>query len=186
MPRSYLLVGPPGTGKSAAIAYLSRELGLSSLRVDLTALARHHYHAEVSVAASLETLLELLRPDLMVIDDLDRVTTGGAMLHFLERASRTCKVVMASANCADKMMGAALRPGRFDDIIRVDRLDPEVLAELLGDDRELAERLAEAPVAYVAEFVKRRAVLGRERAVEELAELLERQRAIDARTDDGD
>jgi hypothetical protein len=186
MPRSYLLVGPPGTGKSAAIAYLSRELGLSSLRVDLTALARHHYHAEVSVAASLETLLELLRPDLMVIDDLDRVTTGGAMLHFLERASRTCKVVMASANCADKMMGAALRPGRFDDIIRVDRLDPEVLAQLLGDDRELTARLAEAPVAYVAEFVKRRAVLGRERAVEELEELLERQRAIDARTDDGD
>ena len=108
------------------------------------------------------------------------------MLHFLERASRTCRVVMASANCADNMMGAALRPGRFDDIIRVDRLDPEVLGRMLGDDPELAERLAEAPVAYVAEFVKRRAVLGLDRAIAELDELLDRHRAIDARTDDGD
>jgi hypothetical protein len=182
--RSVLLVGPPGTGKSVGIRYLTRRLDLSTLRIDLAVLSRHH-HSDRLVAASLETLLKLLRPEAMILDDLDRVHAGGELLHFLELAARRCKLLIASANCADNMMGAALRPGRFDDVVRVERLDREVLRRLLGSDEDLCERLSTLPVAYLAEFLKRRRVLGRAVALAELEELSARCAKLNQRTDGG-
>lgn len=75
-------------------------------------------------------------------------------------------------------MGAAVRPGRFDDIVRVDRLDPVVLRTLLAADADLHERLATLPAAYVVEFATRRRVLGREQALVELDELIDRAKQI--------
>lgn len=182
-PRSYLLAGPPGTGKSLAIRWLVEELGLSSVRIDLAVLARLHGSHSPNLATSLETLLRLLRPRAMILDDLDRVAVTAALLAFLELAQKTCQVVIASANSVDKMMGAALRPGRFDDIVKVDRLDPDVLRRLLGDDDALFERLAPLPAAYVVEIVKRVRVLGRERALGELDELVKRSAQIGTSAD---
>ena len=180
--RSYLLAGPPGTGKSMAIRWLVDSLGLSSVRIDLAVLARLHGSHSPNLATSLETLLRLLRPRAMILDDLDRVTITAALLAFLELAQRTCAVVIASANSVDKMMGAALRPGRFDDIITVDRLDSDVLRKLV-DDEALFDRLAPLPAAYVVEYVKRRRVLGRERALGELDDLVKRSGQIAASND---
>lgn len=181
--RSYLLGGPPGTGKSMAIRWLVDELGLSSVRIDLAVLARLHGTHSPNLATSLETLLRLLRPRAMILDDLDRVSVTAALLAFLELAQKTCKVVIASANSVDKMMGAALRPGRFDDIVTVDRLDLDVLRKLIDHDALLFERLAPLPAAYVVEFAKRQRVLGRERALVELDELIERSGRIAASAD---
>jgi hypothetical protein len=184
-PRSCLLVGPPGTGKSMAIRWLTRRLGVSSVRVDLGVLARVHGEwNRADIAASLETVLKLLRPEALILDDLDRIRVGGELLAFLEMAARTCRLVLASANCPRKMLGASLRPGRFDELITVDRLDPDVLRQLLGADADLFDRLAPLPAAYVAEFLKRRRVLGRDRAVAEIAELEERRTFVDSLTDD--
>ncbi len=173
-PRAYLLAGPPGTGKSMAIRWLVAELGLTSLRIDLAVLAKLHGYANVALATSLETLLYLLRPQVMILDDLDRISVTAPLLAFLELAQRTCQVVIGSVNSVEKLMGAALRPGRFDEIIKIERLDPDVLRRLLGDDVDLFDRLAELPAAYVVEFVKRRRVLGRAVALVELDELLHR------------
>ncbi len=198
--RSYLLAGPPGTGKSLAIRWLVRRLGLTSVRIDLSVLAKMHgYHGSETIANRLETVLQLLRPEVMILDDLDRVASSGPLLHFLELALRTCRVVMASANAPDKMMGAALRPGRFDEILQVDRLDPEVLRGLLAgssggggggvggdDDSDLFDRLAPLPAAYVAEFLKRRRVLGRAVAEAEIADLERRCGIVAEKTEAGD
>ena len=181
--RSYLLAGPPGTGKSMAIRWLVEELGLSSVRIDLAVLARLHGSHSPNLATSLETLLRLLRPKAMILDDLDRVSVTAALLAFLELAQKTCEVVIASANSVDKMMGAALRPGRFDDIVKVERLDPDVLRKLIDNDTALFERLAPLPAAYVVEFAKRRRVLGKDRALGELDELVKRSGQIAASGD---
>ena len=181
--RSYLLAGPPGTGKSMAIRWLVDSLDLSSVRIDLAVLARLHGSHSPNLATSLETLLRLLRPRAMILDDLDRVAVTAALLSFLELAQRTCSVVIASANSVDKMMGAALRPGRFDDIVRVDRLDPDVLRTLIDNDTSLFERLAPLPAAYVVEYVKRQRVLGRDAALSELDELVKRSATIGASSD---
>jgi hypothetical protein len=77
------------------------------------------------------------------------------------------------------MLGAALRPGRFDEVVKVDRLDARLLRSLVGDDEELAERVRDLPVAYVAELVKRRDVLGRDRALAELDELCARRAMVE-------
>ncbi|MEJ7596802.1 MAG: AAA family ATPase [Kofleriaceae bacterium] len=184
--RSYLLAGPPGTGKSLAIRWLVAELGLSSVRIDLAVLTRLHGTHSPTLATSLETLLQLLRPRAMILDDLDRIAVTAPLLAFLELAQRTCAVVIASANSVTKMMGAALRPGRFDDIVRVDRLDPDVLRTLLAEDGELFDQLAPLPAAYVIELVKRRRVLGKAQALAELAELIERAAQIGACMDSDD
>lgn len=177
--RSVLLVGPPGTGKSMAIRWLTRRLELTSVRVDVGAIAAQHGRwDQAAIATSLDTLLQLLRPDAMILDDIDRMDVKGPVLEFLERAVRACRIVLASANCPEKMLGASLRPGRFDELVRVERLDPDVLRELLGDDGDLFDRLAPLPAAYVAEYLKRRRVLGRDAAVAELAELEARCAAI--------
>ena len=177
-PRSYLLGGPPGTGKSVAIRWMISELGLTSVRIDLGVLARLHGSHAASLSVSLETLLRLLRPQAMILDDLDRVAVTAPLLAFLEMARRTCLVVVGSANSVQKLMGAAVRPGRFDDIVRVDRLDPIVLQTLLAADADLHPRLADLPAAYVVEFAARRRVLGREQALVELDELVARSKAI--------
>ncbi|MGE0400364.1 MAG: AAA family ATPase [Kofleriaceae bacterium] len=177
-PRSYLLGGPPGTGKSVAIRWLVASLGLTSVRIDLGVLARLHGYHSSSVVTSLETLLRLLRPRAMILDDLDRVAVNAPLLAFLELARKTCVVVIASANSVQSMMGAAVRPGRFDDIVRIERLDAEVLRTMLADDLDLVERMATLPAAYVVEFVKRRRVLGRDVALAELDELLGRAKSV--------
>jgi len=186
VPRSYLLAGPPGTGKSLAIRWLVADLGLTSVRIDLAVLARMHGMHSPTLATSLETLLRLLRPRAMILDDLDRIAVTAPLLAFLELAQRTCSVVVASANSVSKMMGAALRPGRFDDIVRVDRLDPDVLRTLLADDSELFDRLAPLPAAYVLELVKRRRVLGKSQALAELDELVQRSAQIGSCADSDD
>jgi hypothetical protein len=181
--RSCLLVGPPGTGKSVAIRWLTRRLGMSSVRVDLAVLATlHGRYDQQAIVASLETLLKLLRPEAMILDDIDRVDVGGELLAFLELAARTCRLVLASANRPQKMMGASLRPGRFDEVVSFDKLDADVLRGLLGDDRDLEERLATLPAAYVAEFLKRRQVLGRDRAVAEIGDLESRRALVEKNT----
>jgi hypothetical protein len=183
--RSCLLTGPPGTGKSMAIRWLTRRLGVTSVRVDLTVLSSlHSGWDQRAMAASLDTLLKLLRPEAMILDDLDRVKVGGEILAFLETAAKTCRLVLASANRPHKMMGASLRPGRFDEVVRFDRLDPDVLRTLLGPDVDLFDRLSALPAAYVAEFLKRRQVLGRACAVEEIPDLEARQKLVDGNTEE--
>lgn len=186
--RSYLFAGPPGTGKSVCIRYLAGALGLKSLRVDLSVLSDHYgYHADHAVASSVETLAKLLRPDLMILDDIDRVKGSGRLLHFLEFAAREFKLVLASANCTEAMMGAALRPGRFDEVITIDRLDRQVLESLIADgDDELFAELEKLPIAYVSEFIKRSQVLGREAARAELGQLIKRLAMVNGKTNSGD
>ena len=182
-PRSYLLGGPPGTGKSVAIRWLVASLGLSSVRIDLGVLARLHGYHSGSVVTSLETLLRLLRPRAMILDDLDRVAVNAPLVAFHELARKTCDVVIASANSVQSMMGAAVRPGRFDDIVRIERLDGEVLRTLLAEDLDLVERMAALPAAYVVEFVKRRRILGRDVALGELDDLLGRAKSVNTAGD---
>ena len=176
--RSVLLVGPPGTGKSHAIRSIAASLGLSTLRVELAALLdTQRIGSDEEVGESLDTLVKILEPGAVVLDDIDRVGRDPRLLRFLEECSAAGRVVLASANCMADMIGALLRPGRFDEVVTFDSLDRELLVELLGTDADLAERLEGLPIAYVREFVARLRVLGRKAALDELAELTERVRA---------
>jgi len=62
-------------------------------------------------------------------------------------------------------------------------LDPDVLRKLIDNDTALFERLAPLPAAYVVEFAKRRRVLGKDRALGELDELVKRSGQIASSAD---
>ena len=123
------------------------------------------------MSAVLETMLRILKPDVMILDDLDRIDVSAQVLQFLETARQSCRIVMASANSVQALQGAALRPGRIDDIITFDKLDATVIARILGVDADLTDLVRDLPAAYVAEFGRRVRVLGREQALEDLPDL---------------
>ena len=175
--RGVLFCGPPGTGKSTGIRYLTRSLELRSLRIDVGAFAADFgrgYRSSQDSAGGIDTLVRVLRPEVVILDDLDRILVSARLLEFLEYSKQLCKLLMASANRTSDFAGAALRPGRFDEVIRVEGLDEAALTRLLGEDTDLVDRMRRWPVAYVREYVQRREVLGSTIARAELDELAER------------
>jgi hypothetical protein len=168
--RSVLFQGPPGTGKSLGVRHLVKALGMNSVRVDLSTIEGKGGGGLISL---LETLLKLMRPDVLLLDDFDHVEAEGRMLHFWEAANRLCRLVLVTVNDPGKLTEAMLRPGRFDDRFVVDRLDRNVLFKMVEDDSVL-DMMETLPVAYVTEFKKRRAALGPEQAAREIPELVRR------------
>jgi hypothetical protein len=137
--RSLLFAGPPGTGKSTGMRSLAESLGLRTLRVDIKVLTERHRTLEVTT--SIDTLVRALSPEVLILDDVDRVKQEEQLLHFAELANRKCKLVLASVNELEGMSEALKRPGRFDEIVEVLHPDPRVVRTLLGADCDLAPRL---------------------------------------------
>ncbi len=171
--RSILIQGPPGSGKSSTARWLAREFDSNSLAVEMT---------ETIGTESLETILRAMKPEILILDDLDRISLGSRMLSFLETANKNCKFVIMTTNCKDAMMGAALRPGRIDDIINLNRLDRQTILDMVGNDEQLVDVLEKLPVAYIADFIKRSKALGTNEAVKELPGLLQRASEIEDKT----
>lgn len=174
--RSLLFYGPPGTGKSTGVRQLAKGLSLRTLRVEIKMLTESERRGSHAVTASLDTLVRALAPEALILDDIDRVGEEDKLLHFLELTKKTCRLVLASANDLNDMTKATLRPGRFDELISVDRPDPIVVRKMLGDDDKLLKTLGHLPMAYIAEFVNRREALGAEVALSEISSLLARHR----------
>lgn len=110
-PRSYLLVGPPGTGKSTAAAAVCRALGLRLLRV---APSGHQ-------TTFLRWLVSNLQPDVILLDDYDRTLPKNRdlsdTLSWLSDVRSSGVIVIMTANDISTAPPALLRPGRVDEIL---------------------------------------------------------------------
>ena len=121
--RGVLLVGPPGTGKSAVSAVVAGELvgeGFTVMFVEAIAGAR-------ALTAVVEEAGRLA-PALVVLEDLDlwcreRSSGGGGglseLLQAMDIAPATRVLTLASTNAADTLDAAACRTGRFDSVVHV-------------------------------------------------------------------
>lgn len=181
--RSILLVGLPGAGKSTAIRACVRHLGLRSLRLSAASIknTRGNYDHGNS-AVNLLAVLQMAKPDVLVIDDVDHMMLDAFTLSFLEGARQHCKLILTSCNSVRTMLGAALRPGRFDDIVEFSTMDPSLINRLAHGDRSIAERLSRLPVAYAQCFYDVARALGVEQALAELKELEDRAADIERAT----
>lgn len=171
--RSIMLYGTPGTGKSSAMRYVSKEFGKYSLRINVGDL--DHLNSEDMLLA-----IELLKPSTLMIDDFDRSMNSTKFLTELEDFNENVQLLMVSVNHIENLDDAVIRPGRFDDTIEVQTLDDEILDKLIGENipENVKNRLKRLPIAFIVEFHKRRDVLGIEQAIDEVVELEKRSRKL--------
>ena len=131
----YLLVGVPGTGKTEACLALMNELNGKKVTIIKTSICKH--------LADKVKLAVLLRPSILVLDDLDlslgsRNSGGysGMLQVFLDILDGTDKLpddvgILATTNSASLLDLAAQRPGRFDKVMIFDELSKENIAKII-------------------------------------------------------
>ena len=196
MPNGVLLYGPPGSGKSHAVAKLVAALGWPMLEINLGSLGSAFVH-QTSVALR-KTFDEAKRkaPALIVLEEIDALAASrGPMTHdhkveevtellrLVESASKNGILVVATTNRREALDPAILRKGRFDHAIEVDYpTADEVFATLdsMLNDRphkeiqnlnQLSTKLAGRPmsdVAWVMNEAARRAARGKKDAIDEI------------------
>src|SRR5690606_20444727 len=119
------------------------------------------------------------RPDAVIFDDVDRAIDyrgDGWLLSGLTRVRAVVPLVIGTANTKDEFSGAALRPGRFDRTMRMDRMDDSIASEML---HAVPERVRKSAIelgllgAYLDELAFRTATGDDPRAA--LEELVLRQ-----------
>lgn len=166
VPRSYLLFGPPGTGKSTFACRFGQLLGGRVLKMDPDCLA-------LMGAGEFCFLMEALAPDVVVLDDVDRAPLGGdgaKILYLMERvkvrAPRTALVL--TVNDPKSLDHALLRSDRIDEAIEFATPSEEEMTQMAagmchryGAPPEMAPRVAAALLgngmghAYVNDFCRR-------------------------------
>ena len=166
--RTVLFYGPPGTGKSTISRTLCDVLKLRSLRVRVE---------DVGDLGS-EPVVEMIRifePDVVIFDDLDRAISQVALLETLENLHKRVRFVFATVNHIENLQQALIRPGRFDELIEITKLDEAAVMKVLGEyANDSFEAVQDWPVAFINEYVIRRRVLGKEKALAALDDLKKR------------
>lgn len=173
--RGVLLVGPPGTGKSAVSAVVARELlGSGFTVIYVEAKAGQHL-----LTAVIEEAQRLGGPILLVLEDVDlyvRNRSGGdsggglsELLQAMDIDPDARILTLASTNDATTLDAAAIRTGRFDSIVTVDYPDKVAAARILTalvdgipgevDTAVVASRLPDQTSGSDLREIVRRAVL---------------------------
>jgi hypothetical protein len=164
--RSLLLYGPPGTGKSCMIRAIADEIKGTTLFLDSTQLDNID-------SKTLSFFLDYLAPDIVLIDDLDRVDDVKDLLSAIDRIKKGCKLLMVTVNHIDKVDAAVKRAGRFDDWVEVTRV--RRAGDIIpGLDEKIRKEIDDWPVAFITELKERIAVLGKSCLDREMEDLRKR------------
>lgn len=109
VPRAYMFYGPPGTGKTSFALHFAS--GSKVLKLDAGSFA-------VASVRDMSFLLDNLRPEFLLVDDVDKVEVGNALPSLLETLQAIKVIgdctVMLTANRVDGFDTGLLRPGRVD------------------------------------------------------------------------
>lgn len=172
-PRSVLLIGEPGTGKSCIIKFIASRAGGLCLRIR----AR-----DLEYLRSLGNLVRFLSPDAVLIDDLDRAKDPEGVLDELDELLVTSRLLLVTVNNVTKLDAAAVR--RFEDLEFVESLDAGILDKLLdGASEDVALSLRELPVRYLHQYCRAVEVVGAEAAALEVDGLVRRRELVKRMSD---
>lgn len=160
--RGILFYGPPGTGKSFIMREVAKSIGGLTIR----------HTCEYITDDVLPCLVELLKPRVLLMDDIDRGSTSG-ILSTMEVLKKHCDVVLVSVNYTDKLDPAIRRPGRFDESIFVGELDDVAFRLLVdGAPAKALDVLRKLPAAFINEYMINLNHLGEDMAAKRLIDLV--------------
>lgn len=126
--RSYILSGPPGTGKTSFVNYFANKLNGNLLKFDSSVVKSAGTDVIVDFVSS-------IYPDIVVFDDVDRVSNSdGELLFLFENLKRRVPktVIFATVNDFKSIDPAVRRPGRFDRVVWFNNPEPEERADFLN------------------------------------------------------
>lgn len=188
--RGIMLVGPPGTGKSAVSEVIARELVGEFTIIYVEAKAGEHLLTSVVELAQL-----MGGPVMVVLEDIDLFVgdrrNGGnpaglsQLLQAMDIARDARILTLASTNQASTLDTAAIRTGRFDSIIEIGYPDIDTAARILDalvdgtpggesvDNSVVAARLPEQTSGSDLREIVRRALLSSDGSVSTSALLAE-------------
>ena len=176
--RTILFYGPPGTGKSTIARAIADRLDLRTLRIRVEDIGS--FDNTVIFEA-----IDIFKPDAIILDDLDRAHQQTHLLETMDRFHKHLKLVFATVNHQDQLDDALLRPGRFDEVVRIRRLDDIVVKGVLGEvNLHMFEKMKDWPVAFVQEYVTRRRFMTEEEALGACQELQKRVNKLRSYDDD--
>jgi hypothetical protein len=170
--RSILFYGPPGSGKSSCVKGIISCLNARSVRFTDLESINNSLIAEI---------IRAFNPDAIVLEDIDHNSNEEVvdLLDKLEDFNNQKKLIFATANQVSKLDNALLRPGRFDEVVEIKKLDEEVLRALVGNDEQILKITKDFPVAFTVELLKRIKVLGKEKALSNMDDLVARIENLD-------
>lgn len=180
-PWAIILDGEPGGGKTTAAGHLAQKMGFRTVVVNADDLCKQGHDSDGIHARGME-LAEMLKPDIIIVNDIDRVEPKDqlALLDFFDNSKGFAKLVFATTNRYRDLIEPVRRPGRLDDLITVPGLDYEEIQRVAPAFSAHADRMLGWPIAYVRNMQKRYEVIG-ERAFEELDDMA--RRLSEVRTD---
>lgn len=170
--RSILYYGPPGTGKTTMVQTAVNVLGLKSFRLTADDLGRCEAHV-------IYDAIDIFKPDVVIIDDIDRTGLDAYLFDLMACLKEKVKFILATANRPSRLDEGILRPGRFDELIPIMRLDDEVTKFILGEEYASAfEDVKDFPIAYIEEYKTQRQLKSHEEATQILVELQNRVKRL--------
>jgi len=174
--RALMLYGPPGSGKSTIARQVADMLKLRSFRLRVDSLDND--------SELLYNVIELFRPDCIILDDFDRVNNQEHLLEMISKIRKFVKLIIATANNRSNIDEAIMRPERFDELGYVKCLDDDVVRNMLGDAGHMFEAVAGWPIAFISELRRRQKWQTPEKAASSIAELAGRVERLKAYEDD--
>lgn len=177
--RTVLFYGVPGCGKSTISRTICDTLKLRSLRVRVE---------DISDLGSepVAEMIKVFEPDVVIFDDLDRTLSQVALLEMLESLHKRVRFVFATVNHIESLQQALIRPGRFDELVEITRLDEAAVRKALAGYDDAFEALKGWPIAFINEYVIRRRMLGPEKAMAALEDLRKRVERLMGTSDGGE
>lgn len=185
IPRTYLFNGPPGSGKSTFAVHFAVASNKKVLRLDATIVSRLN-------AVEMDFLLDGLRPDIIVIDDIDRVgglsdaspTLFSIFTDFKDKHPRV--TIILTTNNKHKLPDALLRPGRIDEIIEFEHLDFDPRKEIFNsyinhynvENCGYLDEVVEQSVGLTAAYIKEIVIQMKYRDKDEVLQLVSRMKEI--------
>lgn len=174
VPLTVLLVGRPGGGKTTFMY-----TAIEKLKTGRVLHIGNEQFAELSMNAW-RTMLRMLEPDIVVIEDIDRVPREklSLSLNKIDRQQYRVPLTIMSANDRNRMPPAFTRPGRIDNVVLVDASlsgvvsNIQTIMERMGKDpaevppdriEALAARMEGRTPAEIEKHVVRAIVLGWDR-----------------------